>query len=416
MKSVMPVSTLGDAGVAEITLGQSPPSSALNSIGEGLPFFQGKADFGRRSPTARVWCTVPERIAEAGDVLLSVRAPVGAVNVAVERCAIGRGVAAVRAGTRADRSFLPFAVQAIRRNLEARATGSTFESVNKAALLETEVPLPSLPEQRAIAVALNLCLDAIDAHDAACMSATRVKVAATSELFSRGVRGESQQETEIGPIPETWDLVGFSAVREFLQYGTSVRCTYGGGQYPVLRIPNIETGRIKATDLKYCDITPAEAARYELRDGDLLFIRTNGVIERLGTCAVYAGDPAKALFASYLIRARLKDGADPRFVAQYLGSRRGTSVIAERATPAADGKFNLNTSIIDSLPLPLPPTLDEQREIAGILDTLDRKIDLHKRKRALLEELFKSLLQKLMSGEIRVADLDLSALPQPVAS
>lgn len=84
--------------------------------------------------------------------------------------------------------------------------------------------------------------------------------------------------------------------------------------------------------------------------------------------------------------------------------------MAGRATPAADGKYNLNTGIIDSLPLPLPPSLTEQGEIVTILDAIDAKLNLHKRKRVLLEELFRALLHKLMTGEIRVADLDLSAL------
>ena len=86
--------------------------------------------------------------------------------------------------------------------------------------------------------------------------------------------------------------------------------------------------------------------------------------------------------------------------------------MAGRATPAADGKYNLNTGTIDSLPLPLPATLDEQDEIVTILDALDRKIFLHRQKRVLLEELFQSLLHNLMTGDIRVADLDLSALAQ----
>lgn len=70
----------------------------------------------------------------------------------------------------------------------------------------------------------------------------------------------------------------------------------------------------------------------------------------------------------------------------------------------------MNTGTIDSLPLPLPPTLDEQAEIVGVLEAIDRKIDLHLKKREVLEQLFKSLLHKLMTGEISVSDLDLSAL------
>ena len=231
------------------------------------------------------------------------------------------------------------------------------------------------------------------------------------ELFTRGLRGEAQKETEIGPVPESWKVVDFAEVRQWLQYGTSVRCSVELAAFPVLRIPNVEAGRVNAADLKYCDMKAREAGNYLLGEGDLIFIRTNGVLDRLGCCAVYSGTPERALFASYLIRARLYlHKVVPRFAAYFFASERGSALVAGRATPAADGKYNLNTGTIDSLPLPLPTSLDEQREIVAILDAIDRKIDLHKRKRAVLEDLFKALLHKLMTGEIRIADLDLSAL------
>jgi len=81
--------------ITEITMGQSPPGSTYNSKGQGLPFFQGKVDFGERYPTPRVWCTQPKKTANAGDVLISVRAPVGPTNVADRKCIIGRGLAAL---------------------------------------------------------------------------------------------------------------------------------------------------------------------------------------------------------------------------------------------------------------------------------------------------------------------------------
>ena len=87
-------SVIGDE--FRVTMGQSPPGSTYNSTGDGLPFYQGRADFGPRFPTRRVYCTAPTRTAAAGDTLLSVRAPVGDINIATETCAIGRGVAALR--------------------------------------------------------------------------------------------------------------------------------------------------------------------------------------------------------------------------------------------------------------------------------------------------------------------------------
>jgi type I restriction enzyme S subunit len=80
----------------DLTMGQSPPGETYNQVGEGMAFYQGRADFGSRFPTRRVYCTAPTRVASAGDTLVSVRAPVGDINMAEEPCAIGRGVAAVR--------------------------------------------------------------------------------------------------------------------------------------------------------------------------------------------------------------------------------------------------------------------------------------------------------------------------------
>ncbi len=87
-------STVGKSLI--LTMGQSPPGDTYNITGEGLPFYQGRTDFGFRFPTRRIFCNAPTRFAEAGDTLVSVRAPVGDVNMAIERCCIGRGVASVR--------------------------------------------------------------------------------------------------------------------------------------------------------------------------------------------------------------------------------------------------------------------------------------------------------------------------------
>ncbi|MFP1155055.1 restriction endonuclease subunit S [Mycobacterium sherrisii] len=284
-------------------------------------------------------------------------------------------------------------------------------TLNKSKIDRIQVPIPLEIEQRQIADVLDRLRRAIDLQDAVLGNLARTKSVTMQRVFSLGLRGGVQKEADISPIPENWNWVNFDDIREFLQYGTSVPCSLEPRTYPVLRIPNIEPGRVNGAELKYCDLTPETASKYLLEPGDLLFIRTNGVIDRLGSCAVYGGEPKRALFASYLIRARLLDHAHPKFVAYFFGSPLGTELVAGRATPAADGKYNLNTGTIDALPLPLPPTIAEQQEIVDVLDTLDRKIDLHGRKRAVLDQLFKSLLHKLMTGEISVDDLDLSTLP-----
>ena len=123
------VKLLGDC--YNLTMGQSPPGNTYNDHGEGLPFFQGSTDFGARFPGNRKYCTAPNRIAEGGDTLVSVRAPVGAVNMAWEKCCIGRGVAALRhkSGSSSFTYYSTWAMQSEFQQYEQ--TGTVFGSITK---------------------------------------------------------------------------------------------------------------------------------------------------------------------------------------------------------------------------------------------------------------------------------------------
>ena len=288
----------------------------------------------------------------------------------------------------------------------AGTTGVQHPRTSWAHIRELEVPAFAPHEQRRTADLLWLVHEAISKSEALVSESQALKRAAMRTLFTRGLRGEPHKETEIGPIPESWKLAALASVREKLQYGTSVRCTYEVSERPVLRIPNIGSQHIDTDDLKYCGLTGSDATKYQLEDGDLIFIRTNGVLDRLGSCAVYNGNPADALFASYLIRARLKqERVLPHFAAVFFSSEAGARIVSARAIAASDGKFNLNMAAIDNLLLPLPRTLGEQSEIVALLESVDHKTDLHRHKRALLEELFKALLHKLMTGQLEVEEL-----------
>jgi type I restriction enzyme S subunit len=115
----------------DLTMGQSPPGETYNEVGEGLPFYQGCADFSFRFPTRRVYCTAPTRFAKAGDTLVSVRAPVGDINMASEDCAIGRGVAAARhkAGSRSYSYQFMQSIEEVFARFEAE--GTVFGSIGK---------------------------------------------------------------------------------------------------------------------------------------------------------------------------------------------------------------------------------------------------------------------------------------------
>jgi type I restriction enzyme S subunit len=133
---------------AETVFGQSPPSSSYNSRGEGLPFFQGKAEFGERHPSAEKWCTKPTREAIPGDILISIRAPVGPTNVANQVCAIGRGLAAIR--PLIDPEYVRFWLKRSEQELAQKGTGTTFSAISKNVLNTHLLPVAPLNEQRRI--------------------------------------------------------------------------------------------------------------------------------------------------------------------------------------------------------------------------------------------------------------------------
>lgn len=127
--------------VCKINMGQSPDSSSYNDKADGIPFFQGNADFGEKYPVTRVWCNMPTKIAAEDDILISVRAPIGALNYAREECCIGRGLAALTPVPEIlSKEYLYYYLQSRTTELNSKGTGSTFKAISKKVLEEIRIP------------------------------------------------------------------------------------------------------------------------------------------------------------------------------------------------------------------------------------------------------------------------------------
>lgn len=134
-------STIGQSFI--LTMGQSPPGDTYNEIGEGVPFYQGRTDFGFRFPIQRVFCTEPTRLAQTRDSLVSVRAPVGDVNVALQQCALGRGVAGLR-HPKGHQSFVFYSARSLKLHFELyNGEGTVFGSINKKDFQNLPIVIPS---------------------------------------------------------------------------------------------------------------------------------------------------------------------------------------------------------------------------------------------------------------------------------
>ena len=394
---------LGNTDVATVTLGQSPPSQTYNQAGEGLPFFQGKADFGMRFPKVRMWCSAPLRVAEPGDILISVRAPVGDVNIAHERCAIGRGLAAIRPHC-LDKEFLYYALLHAKPRIEAQSSGSTFDSINRHTLESLDIPAPAnLAEQRQIALILNSVQKAIETESAICDKLADLKSATMAKLFREGLRGEPLKQTEIGEIPESWEVVrlGDLALIERGKFAHRPRNDprfYGG------KIPFIQTGDVARARGRLGAYTQT------LNDLGLnvsrVFPRGTIVI----TIAANIGDTAildiDAAFPDSIIGITPTAAVDAQYLEFFLRTQKEKmNQLAPKGT-----QKNINIEFLRPWPIALPSTLDEQLRIADVLRTIEQRELRSRTSVSKLNELFSCLLHQLMTGAIRVKNLDLAGV------
>ncbi|NWG32762.1 MAG: restriction endonuclease subunit S, partial [Rhodocyclaceae bacterium] len=288
---------------------------------------------------------------------------------------------------------------------EGAGNKTTIPNLSRNRLASLEVPHPSVAEQREIARALAKVREAIRVHDKAAATAQELKRAAMRELFTRGLRGEPQKETEIGPAPESWQIKAIGHVFEIVQ-GLSLKGNLSGGSdgVPFLRTSNVYWGRIDLKNVSRMHVAPELIGDRWLRLGDLLVCEGG----EIGRAAVWESKEPGYTYQNHLHRLRPLIGGsiEPKFAAAWLE----VGFCHRKVYEGAGNKTtipNLSRARLAELPMPVP-AIDEQRDIVAILDAIDRKIELHRKKRTVLEELFKALLHKLMTGEIRVDELDLS--------
>ena len=303
--------------------------------------------------------------------------------------------------------FLYFAMQleGVTDGIAAMQTGASYPAVRDIDVLNQSVPLPPLSEQCEIAAVLNHARAAVLAQKKCEDGAMNLKRTAMQTLFTRGLRGEPQKETEIGPVPESWKPKNILELCEIWSGGTprkSLREYWGG------KIPWVSGKDLKSPSLDDAiDHVTAEGveagSRVAPTESVLLLVRGMGLAKDLPVAVIN-----RPMAFNQDVKALVSRGDYPgRFLrsAIYEGKAR----LLNQIVSSAHGTMTLNLNDVENFKVPCPQDAFEAEEIVAVLDAIDGKIDLHRRKRAVLDDLFKALLHKLMTGEIRVADLGLSA-------
>ncbi len=389
--------------ISTIEMGQSPSSSTYNSQGVGLPFFQGKTEFGKFHPTAKKWCSSPNKIANIGDILLSIRAPVGPINIADQNCAIGRGLAAIQAKPGVEIGYIAHFLRSSEKKLASMATGSTFPAVTGKVVRELPILLPPTNEQRRIADKLDRVLARVDAANehlsrvAPLIKRFRQSVlaAATSGRLTEDWRKHGEYKTTTVRMDDIGKVTG-GLTKNAKRAELPLRKAY-------LRVANVYSNEVRLEEVLEIGLTESEYEKTKLAYGDLLIVEGNGSIDQIGRVAMWKDELPECSHQNHLIRWRRSNlNIVPEFILAYLLSPSGRTQIISAAS-STSGLHTLSVSKISALELNIPP-VEEQSEIVRRVEKLfafaDRLEERLSKAQAAVQKLTPALLAKAFRGEL----------------
>ncbi len=361
--------------VCTFNMGQSPDSSSYNETGNGLPFFQGNADFGLIHPTVRVWCNAPTKIAHPGDILISVRAPIGALNIADKECCIGRGLAALTVNeSLCSRKYIWYAIANKVDELNSKGTGSTFKAISKNILAETEIPLPLLDKQYHIAAVLDKIISLISLRKQQLATLDELVKARFVEMFG------DISET----VPISYYILTLSAGKSL---AGEEECAN-----KVLKTGAATYDHFDPTQVKNLPVDYIPQPEHLLKTGDVIISRMN-TAELVGAAAYVWEAPANTYLPDRLWRAELKNDANPVFVWQLLIHGCTKESIRRIASGTSGSMKNISKPGLLGIHVK-KVGFDDQKVFASFVKQVYRQKLTIQQSRDKLEVLKKSLMQE----------------------
>lgn len=387
--------------VADVLNGAPFSSRLFNNQGVGMPLIRIR-DIGQdRTATHFSGDYGSQYIVRSGDFLVGMdgdfrvsvwRGPDGLLNQRVCKLSI-------RNKEHYDGRFLVLVLQGYLDAIWRETSSVTVKHLSSRTIGQVPLPLPPIAEQRRIVTRLDDYLSRIDAGDEAIARIASRQRSLSSAFLGSAIAGQTyapgagDADDEVGrllrlrakagartsatvplqipgyELPAGWGVLSLDTLSYDSGYGSSVKCAYDAAGIPVLRIPNIQDGRIDLKDLKYSTKLGVDLSRLFLDRGDLLFIRTNGSRDLIGRVGVVEKRLAAA-FASYLIRFRLiPDGVDPWWVSFVMASPLWRRFV-EQAAASSAGQYNLSLKVLGQLPVPIPPRSEQARLVAELQQML----------------------------------------------
>jgi type I restriction enzyme S subunit len=328
--------------VCEIVMGQAPKGSTYNDGGDGWPLIAGAGDFSQGLPRAKKYTTAPTRLSVPGDIVLGIRASIGAKVLADDEYCLGRGVAALRATDKLDKRFLWHWLTVSSAALAAKGRGATFLQVNRRDIAEMPLPLPPLEEQRRIAAILDKADELRAKRRAALEQLDSLTQAIFLDMFGDPVANPQQWPTRhLAELVRGGDRINYGVVQPGNDDAEGV---------PIVRVGDLLGGSVRMGPLKRISAAvESKYARSRLR-GDELLISCVGSI---GTVAFASPDVAGFNIARAVTRVPLNDQVNRIYVGHFLRSARAQRYFADQVRTVAQPTLNIKQ--IKECPVLLPP-------------------------------------------------------------
>ena len=395
-----------------IIAGQSPESKYYNSNGDGLPFFQGKADFGELYPSIRVYCSQPTKIAEKDDILLSVRAPVGPTNLAPCKVCIGRGLTAIRPSEVLLTRYVLLFFRYFEAQLASKGTGTTFKAITQDVVKNLEIPIPPLPEQERIVARIEELFSQLDAG-VETLKKTKAQLAVYRQaVLKEAFEGRltihvpvnlplswaSSDETNTLPaIPEEWHYIALKYLGDLGRGKSKHRPRNDPKLFVDGKYPFIQTGDVKAATNCITTFTK-QYGEFGLSQSKLW---PKGTL-----CITIAANIAETAFL----------GIDACFPDSVVGFTPNESILAEYvryfvesqkirlwAFAPATAQKNINLDTLENLIVPYC-SIDEQRVVISeiesrlsVCDSIEHTVDLALQQ---AEAMRQSILKDAFEGKL----------------
>jgi type I restriction enzyme S subunit len=369
------------ASVCDIIMGQSPSSESYNEDSIGLPLVQGNADIKSRITKPRIYTSQITKISEVDDIIMTVRAPVGAIAKSNIKSCIGRGVCALRVKS-IDNEFLYQMLIEKETSWIRLEQGSTFSAVNSKDIKTFKIALPPLPEQQKIAAILSTVDEQISITDKIIEKSKELKKGLMQKLFSEGIGHTEFKDTKIGRIPKDWEVVKIGDLTKIkvgrdLKEDSFSEIKTETHKYPVFSNTVSNNGFYGG----YYNFAEHKGRSLTIV-GRGVGIGTSfsrgggyGAIGRL--LVLFPNEDVNEVFMSNYVNFKMTIHYEDGGIPQLTGNKIATYKVAK-------------------------PLLPEQQKIAAILSEADAKIEKEQTQKAQLEQLKKGLMQQLLTGKKRV--------------